>query len=108
MARSGAATFAKALVPGYGNFAAPNWPGTSLGGKNLSPFNNQVSQGASVHDSAYGQLQPGQSQTPADRALISNVWNGPGIQPGPVGQVYRVLLTGGFYGKIGFQTALGN
>jgi RHS repeat-associated protein len=103
LAKSGALGFFSALVPGYGNFAVPNWPGGSI----LPSFANQLEQAAVAHDSAYGQLSPGASQTPADIALIRNAWTGPGIQPGPVGQVYRVLLTVGFGAKIAGQTALG-
>lgn len=103
LAGQGLLNFGKSLVPRYGNFAGPNWPG----GNQLTPFANQVDQGAFVHDRDYGRLPSGASRTPADLALIRNAWTGRGIQPGPVGQVYRILLTAGFGAKVGVQSAFG-
>jgi hypothetical protein len=84
-----------ALVPRYGFWSGPGWgrPNFEAWGWWFGPFTNQnVIEGATYnHDYAF-------QRAGADRALVHDVWTRNDL--GPLGQIYRVGLTGLFGARI--------
>jgi RHS repeat-associated protein len=87
--------FIDSIVPRYGLRAGPGWP-APIDDSARPPFWNAGDIPALPHDMDYSVPGP---RFGADRAIAGAVWDWSLPQPGPVGQVYRALLSGLFIGK---------
>jgi hypothetical protein len=84
-----------ALVPRYGFWSGPGWGKPTLDGLGFwfGPYSNQSVVESATYNHDHNVPDPG-----ADRRLIREIWSHQNL--GPIGQVYRLGLTGAFEAKI--------
>lgn len=98
------------IIPDYGNYAGANWGADQMKEDELIDkktkklkyeeykpymgFNSRIEHASFIHD--YNTDNRNKNKPPREKAhmqWIKNVWTTKGVEPGPVGQHYRILGT---------------